>query len=156
MKTIYYTGAVTRIYRAALDQLSTAWPEGGTPELDERFMTELEMIGSRGYTENFFTDPPDREDMLYDLPHLIPTHHPVGIVVEAGSEPLIDIRNPLLPGETIEYLDKGLTSSFHKVDKLLSVSGEDISKANPGTMARLNCTPPADSWERGALLRKKT
>jgi len=156
MKTIYYTGAVTRVYRAALDHLYANWPEQGLPELDERFMAELGKIGSRGYTENFLSDPPDRKDMLYDQPHMTPTHHPVGIVIETGTEPLVDIRNPLLPGETIEYLDKGLASSFHRVGGLLGESGDRLEKANPGTMARLTCDPPVGDWEVGALLRKET
>ena len=119
-------------------------------------MAELDKIGSRGYTENFLSDPPTRKDMLYDQPHLTPTHHPVGIVIETGSEPLIDIRNPLLPGETIEHLDRGLVSSYHKIEKLRSESGDSLAKANPGTMARMTCTPPTDGWEEGALLRKET
>ena len=155
MKTIYYTGAVTRVYRAALDHLYANWPDQGLPKLEDRFMAELSKIGSRGCTENFLSDPPDRKDMLYDQPHLTPSHHPVGIVVETGPEPLIDIRNPLLPGETIEYLDKGLTSSFHQIEKLFNEAGDSLIKANPGTMARLICDPPGEHWEQGALLRKK-
>jgi putative protease len=155
MKTIYYTGAVTRVYRAALDHLYANWPDEGLPKLDDHFMAELSKIGSRGYTENFLSDPPDRKDMLYDQPHLTPSHHPVGIVVETGTEPLIDIRNPLLPGDIIEHLDTGIASSFHKIDKLFNEAGDSLIKANPGTMARLTCEPPADHWETGALLRKK-
>lgn len=155
MKTIYYTGAVTRTYRAALDHLCSNWPEQGLPELDERFIAEFAKIGSRGYTENFLSDPPDRKDMLYDQPHMTPTHHPVGIVIETGPEPLVDIRNPLLPGETIEYLDKGLASSFHRIEQLLNESGALLAKANPGTIARLVCAPPGGDWQEGALLRKE-
>ena len=118
-------------------------------------MAELEKIGSRGYTENFLSDPPDRKDMLYDQAHLTPTHHPVGIVSETGDEVLVDIRNPLLPGDTIEYLGRDLTSSLHEVKKLTNEDGESLAKANPGTMAMMTCEPPANDWEKGALLRKK-
>ncbi|MFO7605995.1 MAG: U32 family peptidase [Desulfurivibrionaceae bacterium] len=155
MKTIYYTGAVTRVYRAALDHLFNNWPETGLPVLDKRFMAELSKVGSRGYTENFLTDPPDRHDMLYDESHMAPTHHPVGIVVEGGPEPLIDIRNPLLPGQTVEYLDRGLAGSFHRISRIDDSDGTALEKANPGNLVRLITEPPADSWLTGALLRKE-
>ena len=61
----------------------------------------------------------------------------------------------MLPGDTIEYLDKGLASSFHRIEKLQNESGDSLLKANPGTMARLRCDPPGDHWEAGALLRKE-
>jgi putative protease len=155
MKTIYYTGAVTRVYRAALDQLFADWPAAGLPRLDERFMDELGKIGSRGYTENFLSDPPDRHDMLYAETHVAPTHQPVGIVVADGAEPLIDIRNPLRPGQTIEYLGQGLHSSFHKVIKIITAEGEHLEKANPGHLVRLISNPPAAGWAINALLRKE-
>lgn len=155
MKTIYYTGAVTRVYRAALDQLFANWPAKGLPELEEQFMAELGKIGSRGYTENFLTDPPDRRDMLYDETHIAPTHHPVGIILEDGIDPLIDIRNQLLPGQTIEYLGQGLHSSFHKVIKIFNADGNHLEKANPGSTVRLTTNPSPKGWEAGALLRKE-
>lgn len=155
MKTIYYTGAVTRVYRAAIDHLFDIWPASGLPKLEERFMAEFAKVGSRGYTENFLTDPPDRKDMLYDEAHIAPSHHPVGIVLEGGNKPMIDIRNPLLPGQTIEYLGQGLNSSFHKVIKIINEAGDHLEKANPGNTVRLTMNPPPESWEAGALLRKE-
>jgi putative protease len=118
-------------------------------------MDELGKIGSRGYTENFLSDPPDRHDMLYTETHVAPTHQPVGIVVADGAEPLIDIRNPLRPGQTIEYLGQGLHSSFHKVIKIITAEGEHLEKANPGHLVRLISNPPAAGWATGALLRKE-
>jgi len=155
MKTIYYTGAVTRVYRAALDHLFENWPDSGLPKLDESFMDELGKIGSRGYTENFLTDPPDRKDMLYDKTHIDPTHHPVGIIIEGGGDPLIDIRNPLEPGQTLEYLGKGLNSSFHKVIKIKNEDGDYLEKANPGNKIRITTNPQPEEWEPGGLLRKE-
>lgn len=155
MKTIYYTGAVTRVYRAAIDYLFADWPDNTLPRLPEIFMAELDKIGSRGYTENFLTDPPDREDMLYDETHIAPSHHPVGIILAGGDDPLIDIRNALEPGQTIEYLDQGLTSSFHKVIKIKNETGDHLEKANPGNTIRIITNPPPKGWETGSLLRKE-
>jgi len=93
--------------------------------------------------------------MLYDEAHIAPTHHPVGIVVKSGTELLIDIRNPLLPGQTIEYLDRGLASSFHKIDRIVDAEGVNLEKANPGNLVRLITDPPSDNWLAGSLLRKE-
>ena len=70
MKSVYYVGAITRLYRAALD----FWAVQGVPQtasemrLPESFREELLKIGSRGYTENFFDQHPTDDDMLYNGP----------------------------------------------------------------------------------------
>ena len=118
-------------------------------------MGELKKVGSRGYTENFLNDPPDRKDMLYDEPHTSPTHHPCGIIRDVTNTPLIDIRNPLIPGDKIEYLAKGLSVSVHKITEIRDEEGRLLEKANPGNLVRLVTTPEPDGWEKGGLLRKE-
>jgi len=58
MKSIYYVGAVTRLYRAALDYIAANGTQAAVNLADLRlpddFRAELLKIGSRGYTENFF------------------------------------------------------------------------------------------------------
>jgi len=158
MKSIYYVGAVIRTYRAALDDLAERWPpEAGAPlpEVDPKFMAELLKVGNRGYTENFLDEPPGPAEMLYDRTHIAPTHEPVGIVRESGDHPLVEMRNQLWPGEEIEYLGQGLASTFHRVEKLLNEQDEELPKANPGNLVRLQLAPPAGEWLPGSLLRKK-
>ncbi len=158
MKSVYYVGAVVRTYRAALDDLAERWPgQAGAPlpEMDPKFTAELLKVGNRGYTENFLDEPPGPEDMLYDRTHIAPTEEPVGIVRESGDHPLVEMRNQLWPGEEIEYLGQGLASTFHRVCKLLNEQGEELPKANPGHLVRLQLAPPAGEWLPGSLLRKK-
>jgi len=158
MKSVYYVGAVIRLYRAVLDDLASRWPDdpgAPLPQVDARFLEELPKIGNRGYTENFLDEPPTAADMLYDRTHLAPTHEPVGIVREAGEHPLVELRNQLLPGSTIEYLAPGYHSTFHRVEQISTADDEKLAKGNPGNLVRLHLTQVARGWQEGALLRKE-
>lgn len=158
MKSVYYVGAVLRTYRAALDDLAARWPkEAGAPlpKVDPKFAAELLKVGNRGYTENFLDETPGPGEMLYDRSHIAPTHEPTGIVREADGSPLVEMRNQLFPGNEIEYLGKGLHSTFHRVEKICNDQNEEIPKANPGHLVRLTLAPIPEGWETGALLRRK-
>ncbi|NTV12403.1 MAG: U32 family peptidase [Desulfobulbaceae bacterium] len=157
MKSIYYVGAVLRTYRAALDDLAARWSDDPTaprPAVDPKFAAELQKIGNRGYTENFLDEPPGPSEMLYDRSHIAPTHEPTGIVREIGDQPLVEMRNQLFPGNEIEYLGRGLNSTFHRVEKISTDLGEELPKGNPGHLVRLQLSPAAHGWEEGALLRR--
>ncbi|MBW2467494.1 MAG: U32 family peptidase, partial [Deltaproteobacteria bacterium] len=62
MKTMYYVGAVVRVYRAALDYLAENMAETMAKNrkfvLPSVYMEELMKVGTRGYTENFILEPP--------------------------------------------------------------------------------------------------
>ncbi|MDZ7640464.1 MAG: peptidase U32 family protein [Desulfurivibrio sp.] len=68
MKSLFYVGAVVRLYRAALDY----WRQHGLPAAGEsdglppEFAAELARIGSRGQSSNFLDGPPTAHDMLYE------------------------------------------------------------------------------------------
>src|SRR3990167_4934849 len=98
MKSVYYVGAITRLYRAALDYWKL---EGLDAALPEAFREELLKIGSRGYTENFFDQPPTTTDMLYNGPLISYDYAPVGIVRQAGPQPVIETRNPIAKGDRL-------------------------------------------------------
>lgn len=159
MKSIYYVGSVVRLYRAALDFIAAEWrrnPEGLSElVLPASFSAELAMIGSRGYTENFIAGPPGREEMLYQGIRASQSHTPVGVVRRAGPVPLIEMRNPLNQGETIEYMAKGLNHWPAVVTKITTADGEIIERANPGSLVLLHTDPPLEVWREHGLVRKK-
>src|SRR3989339_822683 len=98
MKSVYYVGAITRLYRAALDYWAA---QGFAATLPQTFREELLKIGSRGYTENFFDQVPTTADMLYNGPLLSYDYAPVGIVRQVGSRPVIETRNPFAVGDRL-------------------------------------------------------
>ena len=150
MKSVYYVGAVVRIYRAALDYIRE---NPATESLPAAFIDELAKIGSRGYTDNFFYGPPGPPDMLYDRPRIEPTHVPVGIIRRGGNRPVIEIRSPLVPPASIEYLEPGREVSVYTVKAIYNEKGESLVKANPGNIVSLETTPLPVNWREHGLLR---
>lgn len=152
MKSVYYVGAITRLYRAALDYWKA---EGLDAVLPATFRAELLKIGSRGYTENFFDQPPSGAEMLYDGPMLSYDYAPVGIVRQAGPQPVIETRNPIEVGDRLEYLGCGLKNTEHTV---LSMAGQDgalFIRANPNSLITLTLDPAPAACENNGLFRKK-
>ncbi len=160
MKSLYYVGAIVRLYRAALNYIGTEIERLGPDNLaaitlPPAFDEELMKIGSRGYTENFFSQPPDASDMLHQGISYQPTHAPVGVIREGGEPPLLETRNPIDQGDVLEYLNHGLNNTEVRVAGMTDSSGAPIRRANPNAMIRLHTTPPLDKATAHGLLRKK-
>lgn len=152
MKSVYYVGAITRLYRAALDYWKT---EGLDAVLPETFREELLKIGSRGYTENFFDQPPTAADMLYNGAMISYDYAPVGIVRQAGPQPVIETRNPIAVGDRLEYLGRGLVNTDHTVLCLTGQNGVQLPQANPNNLVTLALDPAPATCEINGLFRKK-
>lgn len=167
MKSVYYVGAVVRVYRAALDYLAAKskdiLPKQKSIKLPSSFMNELRKVGTRGYTENFLSGLPDGEDMLYDRPRTEQDYVPVGVVRGYGGtgQPEtwleVEVRNPFRKGETIEYLcKKGINTVLFSVAELLDRDGIPLEQANPGNVVRVCYGPEVGAiFEVNGLLRKK-
>ncbi len=156
MKSVYYVGAVIRLYRAALDYIA-AQPETADPTaitLPTAMGEELSKIGSRGYTENFFDGPPQQRDMLYSGIKYAQTHAPVGLVRQVEGRILIEVRNQIMPGDWIEYLEPGFKEQQAQIIRINNDKGE-MKKANPGNMVELQTEPPIAGWQVNGLLRRK-
>lgn len=160
MKSVYYVGAIVRLYRAALDHISAETERRGAGHLPDitlppLFTEELLKIGSRGFTDNFFSSPPDENDMLHQGIDYQPTHAPVGIIRETGAIPLVEARNPIELGDSIEYLGPGLDNIEVRVLGMTDSLGEPLSRANPNALIRLRTDPPLAAASAYGLLRKK-
>lgn len=153
MKSVYYVGAIVRLYRAALDYIAEHDISSGP--LPSQFMEELVKIGSRGYTENFLDSPPDTNDMLYEGPKINQHYAPIGIVRQTGASPVIEARNPFKKGDQIEYLGSNLENSSHEILSIHTEDGGEIDKANPNSLVTLRISPSADHWKTLSLLRRK-
>jgi putative protease len=162
MKTVYYVGAVVRVYRAALDYLAGQIKAGDKVGLPPVYMEELMKVGTRGYTENFIFGPPGAEDMLYDRPRIDQEYVPVGVIQSIGTTPRnencldVEIRNPIRKGETIEYLGRGINAISLEVLELLDEDNMPMEQANPGNIVKILYTTDTETdWQTNSLLRKK-
>jgi len=153
MKSVYYVGAITRLYRAALDFWKS---EGLDAPLPEAFAEELMKIGSRGWTENFCDEPPGQEEMLYNGPRINHEYAPAGIVRQGGPRPLIEVRSPFAQGDEIEYLGRSLANHSHRIKAISDQEDRPCPRANPGNLLRLELDPEPAACESDGLFRKKS
>ncbi len=157
MKSMGYVGAVVRVYRAALDYVKEQLSAGrsiGDVALPKTFRNEINKIGTRGRTENFFDSPPSSDDMLYDTMRTEQPYAPVGIVRGLGPL-LIEARNVLETGDQVEYLGRDLDPVVCRVISMATADGLATRRANPGNRVVITTDPVLKSPEVNSILRKK-
>jgi putative protease len=160
MKSIFYVGGVVRVYRAALDYLARlpqeAWEDPTAIQMPEKFMQEILKTGTRGTTENFINERPGSAEMIYTSSRAEQGYEPVAVIRKAGSTPVVEIRNQVMPGEHIEYMQQGIGLIPLKIISMEDEGGHCITKANPGSLVVLQTDPPlSDGQEYGILRRQK-
>ncbi len=159
MKGLFYVAGVVRAYRAALDWLmeymdSEERQDAKLPVVPERFMEELKLLGSRGYTENFLDGPPGREDMLYQGGNAQQQFSPAAVVVEAGDRPLLRVGHILRPGDRLEYMERGLGVTPFEVLEIRDREGRKVRQALGGDIVTVT-TEPEIQWEEWAVIRRR-
>ncbi|WP_458777888.1 peptidase U32 family protein [Desulforhopalus sp. 52FAK] len=159
MKSIFYVGAVVRIYRAALDYLqglpAEAWKEPETIKYPQMFMEEISRSGTRGMTENFIIDKPGSSEMIYSSSRAEQAYEPVAVIRKSGDAPFVEIRNTVRPGEEIEYMLRGIECKAVKITRLEDEEGREVEKANPGNKLFLYTEPLFTECDVNAILRRK-
>lgn len=158
MKSVGYVGAVVHLYRQALQWTQAQAAAGAdlsTLNLPQEFFQQLDAIGTRGHTENFFLGSPDANDMLHHSTRIAQSAVPVGIV--RSSSPLfIETRHVLAPGDALECLLPGrLQPLFARVTALADDKGHALERANPNRLVRLTTEPALEGLTPHTLLRKK-
>ncbi|MCI5124133.1 MAG: U32 family peptidase [Candidatus Electrothrix sp. AR5] len=157
MKSMGYVGAAVRVYRAALDFIQEEINKGveiTKITLPDSFRIEMNKIGTRGQTENFFNESPSSDAMLYDTIRINQQYSPVGIV-RASTPLLIEARNVLTIGDRIEYLGRELEPITCTAVAMTTVDGEPKERANPGNRIILTTSPALETPEINAVLRKR-
>ncbi|MCI5143617.1 MAG: hypothetical protein D3909_18210 [Candidatus Electrothrix sp. ATG1] len=157
MKSMGYVGATVRVYRAALDFIQEQLDQGQEItqiSLPTSFQSEINKIGTRGQTENFFSESPSSDAMLYDTIRINQQYSPVG-VVRSSTPLLIEARNVLTTGDRIEYLGRKLEPIHCTAVAMQTVNGEPKERANPGDQIILTTSPPLEAPEINAVLRKR-
>ena len=141
MKGIHYVACVTRVYRHALDCY------GENPEkyqFQTKWLEELKKLSHRDYTTGFYLGSPSNESFKYTTSEYIRTHDLVGVVREilplpgerfsSNAEKLIKIqvRNKVIQGEQVEFINKNLNSYHARLDEITNEAGEMVQVAQPG------------------------
>lgn len=135
-KGIAYVGNVVRVYRDAID----SYMKSGSYSIDPRWMEELQSVSNREYTTGFFFERPYAKGQNYLTSSSYTSGKEfIGVVRRVtGSEVMLEVRNRLKTGETLEFIGQDNSPNILKVDKMASLSGDPILTANPGMTVVLN------------------
>jgi putative protease len=126
MKGINYVAGVVKTYREAVDHIGN----GGGGNLEARWLRELSMFSSRGYTTGMFFGKQQDSDYNFDGESYRMSHELVGVVLEvAGAVAKVSLRNRLDAGDFVEYLTPGLEGKSFAVESLQDETGLEISSA---------------------------
>lgn len=156
MRSVGYVGAMVRLYRLALDWIAEQLSCGedlAHLRLPEDFLREADRIGTRGRTENFFSNPPSEKDMLHDTMRVQQCLKPAAIV--CSTRPLlVDVRHAFSCGEKLEYLDRSLAIPVVTVTGIWQEDGSPVNKTHPGRQVLLRTDPPLQDPKPHSILRK--
>ena len=154
LKTEYYLATVINAYRAAIDSYY-ANPKEYNPE---KFLEELEKTKTRGLTTFYFNDRNNKDFQDYQGKQYNANYEFGGKVIkEVDDKVLIEIRNKLSVGDTLELLVPGkIEPVAFTIDKLWDAdTNEEIPTVNPGKAEQKVILKIPTKVEEGWILRRK-
>lgn len=159
MKSIFYVGGVVRVYRAALDYLSSlpegVWQEPEKIYFPQNFSEELLRTGTRGNSTNFIDGKPGHTEMNYETSRAVQTYEPVAVLRNPGYRPLVEVRNTLFPDTDIEFMDRSMKNVPFRITAIHDESGNVLQKANPGNRVFLSCDTSCENCDEFGIFRRK-
>lgn len=126
MKGINYVAGVVKTYREAVDSLDNT----SGYKVNPRWLRELAMFSSRGYTTGMFFGKQPDDGFNFDGESYRMSHELVGVVLEVnGGTAKVGLRNRLDRGDTVEFLTPGLEERFFEIKTMKDEEGADINSA---------------------------
>ena len=125
MKGINYVAGVVKTYREAVDSLGN-----GECAINPRWLRELSMFSSRGYTTGMFFGKQPDSDYNFDGESYRMSHELVGIILEIKDGiAKVALRNRLDMGDAVEYLSPGFEEKLFELELMKDAEGMDITTA---------------------------
>lgn len=154
LKTEYYLATVINTYRHAIDECFE-----DIENYDyTKYLKELEKTKTRGLTTFYFNDKNNKDFQEYEGKQYNPDFEFGGKIVQAeGEKTIIEIKNRLNVGDTLELLVPGkLEPEIFKIEKLWDYeTNEEIDHVNPGKEGqKVKMIIPAE-YEEGWILRRQ-
>lgn len=117
MKGINYVAGVVKTYREAIDSL-----ENRPYMIKERWLQELSMFSSRGYTTGMYLGKQSDNGYNHDDEKVYRMSHELVGVIKSVQDGLavVALRNSLTVGDTIEFLSPGLENKSFQITEMLS------------------------------------
>ncbi len=154
LKTEYYVATVINAYRAAIDDYEKD-PQNFNPE---KYIKELEKTKTRGLTTFYFNDRNNKDFQDYSGRQYNSYYEFAGKVIEDIDErTLIEIRNKLTVGDTLELIIPGKIEPLEfKIEELWDAeTKEPIQTVNPGRAEQKVILKIPTKTEKGWIIRRK-
>ena len=155
LKTEYYLASVVNAYRNAIDDYLK------DPEHYDytKYLRELEKTKTRGLTTFYFNDRDNKDFQEYEGKQYNPDYEFGGKILESieNKKYLIEIRNKLIVGDTMEVLIPGEIEpvTFEIQDLWDTETKERIETVNPGKAGQTVLMELPIQVENGWILRRK-
>ncbi len=126
MKGINYVAGVVKTYREAVDSLALTTGY----KVDERWLREISMFSSRGYTTGMFLGKQSDNGYNFDGETYRMSHELVGVILEVNNTVAkVGLRNRLDIGDFIEFLTPGLEEKLFGVEEMKYEDGMTVASA---------------------------
>ena len=154
LKTEYYLASVINTYRTAIDDYMN-----NPNEYDyTKYLKELEKTKTRGLTTFYFNDRNNKDFQEYEGKQYNLEYEFGGKVIEyTENKSLIEIRNKLKVGDTLEILIPGTIDNYEfKIEELWdSETNESIPCVNPGKLGQTVKMKLPIKCEKDWIIRRK-
>lgn len=154
LKTEYYLASVINTYRTAIDDYLK-----NPNEYDyTKYLKELEKTKTRGLTTFYFNDRNNKDFQEYEGKQYNLEYEFGGKVIEyTENKSLIEIRNKLKVGDTLEILIPGTIDNYEfKIEELWdSETDESIPCVNPGKLGQTVKMKLPIKCEKDWIIRRK-
>ena len=131
LKTEYYVASIVNVYRNAIDDYINDPQKYDA----KKYMEEIEKIKTRDLTTFYFNDRKNKDIQEYAGHQYNEKYQFAGKIVDYdGEKAIVDIRNRLAIGDTIEILvPKQLKPVEFKIEKLWDIdTNQEIESVSPG------------------------
>lgn len=154
MKSIFYVSTIIRCYRNMID----SYFEKGILDPDELqyWLEELDKVSHRPYTTGFFFGKPEDNALNNTTSGYIKPYDFIGIVKSYdgnSNEVIIEQRNKISVGDTIQFFGKNYKEYDFVVDKMYDENNNEIDCA-PHAQQIIKMNIPFEVSEMD-LIRKK-
>ncbi len=126
----YYVGSVVRAYRNAID----AWARDPDNFDPAPFMSDLDVLETRGYTTAFFDGPVTPDAHNYDTTRSNSEYQAAGVVTAVNNDHIVmELRNEIRAGATITFIlpgDQKIDVTLHEI--INAASDEHLPKMSAG------------------------
>ncbi len=135
IKGINYAAGVVKVYREAIDYFG----DNQSYVCQEKWLQELSMFSSRGYTTGMFFGRQPDGDYNFDGESYRMNRELVGIVRQIrGDKAVVSLRNRLKIGDRVEFLTPAIESKEFLISNIEDENGMPIESAKNEDIVLIN------------------